>query len=319
MRAFQVLGFDQAPQLVEVNTPLPNVNQVRLKIEACGLNFADTLMIKGSYQDTPEPPFTLGLEVCGTIDAVGEGVDSSMLGQRVVVYSGSGGLADYGVFDADLCRPVPDEMPSTEAAGFMVAYGTSHLALKRRARLQPGETLLVTGAAGGVGLTAVELGKVMGARVIAVARGDDKLAVARDAGAHHLIDATDPDIIAKLKELGGIDVAYEAVGGDLFNAALKAANREARILAIGFASGDVPKVPANHLLVKNVDVMGFYWGGYMKFNPQALTDSLSELMDWYVNGDLKPHVSHVLPLDRAGEAISLLAERKSTGKVVVTP
>jgi len=185
--------------------------------------------------------------------------------------------------------------------------------------LKAGETLLVTGASGGVGLTAVEIGKLMGARVIAVARGEDKQEIARQAGADHTFDNDDPDLIAKLKALGGVDVVYDPVGGDLFKSAMKACNREARIIVIGFASGDVPPIPANVLLVKNITVIGFYWGGYLKFNSDALTASMKELLDWFREGKLKPHISHVLPLERADEAMDLLRTRRSTGKVVVTP
>ena len=320
MRAFIVSDFATAPALVEAPAPRPGPGEVALDIAACGLNFADLLMARGTYQDTPAPPFTLGMEVCGTVTALGEGVTSPAIGTRVAVFGGSGGLAEQGVFPAALCRPVPDAMPSETAAAFMVAYGTSHLALTRRARLQPGETLLVLGAAGGVGLTAVEIGKAMGARVIAVARGADKLAVAERAGADVLIDSAEtPDLKAALKAAGGVDVVYDPVGGDAFRAALSACRPEARVITIGFASGDVPQIPANIILVKNITVIGFYWGGYLKFDGAALSDSLAELLDWYAAGRLDPHVSHVLPLDRAGEALDLLASRKSTGKVVVTP
>lgn len=317
MKAFQVQSFEQPPELVDVALPQPASGEVLLKISACGLNFADLLMQKGKYQDTPQPPFTLGMEVCGTVAALGEGVTGLSQGDRVVVFGGQGGLAEYGVFPADRCRPVPDSMADAEAAGFMVAYGTSHLALTRRARLQEGETLLVLGAAGGVGLTAVEVGKQLGATVIAVARGQEKLAIAGQAGADHLIDAG-ADLVTELRALGGVDVVYDAVGGQGFMDALRACKREARMLAIGFASGDVPQVPANHLLVKNVDVLGFYWGGYLKFNPAALGDSLAELMDWYDRGWITPHISHTVPLAEADQALQLLADRKSTGKVVVT-
>lgn len=318
MRAFQVSDFGTAPQVTEVPAPAPAAGQVLLQIEACGLNFADLLMAKGTYQDTPAPPFTLGMEVCGTVLAHGPDVTSPPIGTRVAVFGGQGGLAEQGVFPAALCRAVPDAMPSAQAAGFQVAYGTSHLALTRRARLQPGETLLVLGAAGGVGLTAVEIGRAMGAKVIAVARGQAKLDVARAAGADHCIDAG-ADVKAAVKALGGADVVYDPVGGDLFKAALGACNREARVLTIGFASGTVPQIPANIILVKNITVIGFYWGGYLAFNPAALTDSLGELMDWYAAGRLSPHISHTLPLDRAQEALDLMESRASTGKVVVTP
>lgn len=319
MRDFRVSAFDRPGTLVEVDAKSPESGEVLIEIKACGLNFADLLMAKGTYQDTPEPPFTLGMEVCGTVSALGPDVTSPAVGTRVAVFGGSGGLADQGLFPAERCRVVPDAMPAEIAAGFVVAYGTSHLALSRRANLQSGETLLVLGAAGGVGLTAVEIGKAMGARVIAVARGADKLAVAKAAGADVLIDSTTDDIKQRVKDLGGADVVYDPVGGDAFKAALGACNREARVLVIGFASGAVPQVPANIILVKNITVIGFYWGGYLAFNPQALDASLDTLLAWYAEGKLKPHVSHVLPLDRAQEALDMLANRTSTGKVVVTP
>lgn len=318
MQAFRITGFDRPPELADVPLPEPGPGELRLRIGACGLNFADLLMAEGRYQETPPPPFTLGMEVCGAVTAHGPGVTGPALGTRVAVFGGSGGLAEHGLFPAALCRPVPREMPDTVAAGFQVAYGTSHLALTRRARLQAGETLLVLGAAGGVGLTAVELGKRLGARVIAVARGAAKLSVAATAGADHLIDAG-ADVKAEVRALGGADVVFDPVGGAAFTAALGACNREARVLVIGFASGEVPPVPANILLVKNITVMGFYWGGYLTFAPQALGHSLDQLMEWYRAGKLSPHVSHVLPLMRAGEAMDLMRSRKATGKVVVTP
>jgi len=318
MRAFRVTRTGEAPGLAEIARPEPGPGQIRVRIAACGLNFADLLMIKGAYQDTPAPPFTLGMEVSGVVDALGEGVTLPALGSRVAVFSGQGGLAEHGVFEAARAVPIPDAMPFEAAAGFLVAYGTSHLALTHRADLQPGERLLVLGAAGGVGLTAVELGAVMGAEVIAVARGADKLAVARAAGAQHTIDSDTGDIRATVKALGGADVVYDAVGGTAFDAALRATRPEGRILTIGFASGTVPQIPANLLLVKNISVMGLYWGGYLKFAPDVLTASLSELMALYAAGRIKPHVGATFPLDQAAEALELLRSRQSTGKVVVT-
>jgi NADPH2:quinone reductase len=318
MRAFQVTSFDTPAALIDAPATPPAEGEVLLGIQACGLNFADLLMANGTYQDTPTPPFTLGMEVCGTVLALGAGVTTPALGARVAVFGGQGGLADEGVFPAALCREVPDTMASEIAAGFQVAYGTSHLALTRRAKLQAGETLLVMGAAGGVGITAVEIGKAMGATVIGVARGAAKMAVAKAAGADHVIDANE-DITAAVRALGGADVVYDPVGGSTFKAALRATNREGRIVIIGFASGDIPQIPANHLLVKNITVIGFYWGGYLKFNPTALSDSMGKLLDWYAQGRLKPHVSHVVPLDKTAEALELLRSRKSTGKVVVAP
>jgi len=319
MRAFHIADSDSPGALLEIDRPTPGHGQVRLRIEACGLNFADLLMLKRQYQDTPEPPFTLGMEVAGTVDALGPGVESPAPGTRVAVFGGHGGLAEWGCFDAARAVPLPDCMSVTDAAAFQIAYGTSHVALDHRARMQPGETLLVLGAAGGVGLTAVEIGKLMGATVIACARGADKLAVAADAGADHLVDAATQDIRAEVKALGGADVVYDPVGGAQWQAAFRACNPEARLLPIGFASGEVPQIPANHLLVKNLSILGLYWGGYLKFRPEVLTDSLRTLLDWYEQGRIKPHVSHILPLDRTEEGLALLRERRATGKVVITP
>ena len=316
MRAFQVTGFDTPPGFADLPKPSPASGQVLIRVAACGLNFADLLMAKGTYQETPEPPFTLGLEVSGTVVAGANDVGHLPVGTRVLCFAGQGGLAEYLCMDAARCRPLPKGMPDTIAAGFQVAYGTSRLALTRRARMQPGETLLVLGAAGGVGLTAVEVGKAMGARVIAVARGAEKLEVAKRAGADHLIDAG-ADLTAELRALGGVDVIYDPIGGDATVAALRALKPEGRLIVIGFASGDVPALKANHLLVKNQDVLGFYWGGYLNFNPGALMDSLDELMAWHADGTLSPHISHILPFDRVEEGLDMLRNRTSTGKVVI--
>lgn len=298
--------------------PIPGPGELRLRIAACALNFADLLMVKGTYQDTPALPFTLGLEVSGVVDAHGPGVTEPAIGTRVAIFGGQGGLADYGVFPAERAMPLPDAMPFDEAAGFFVAYGTSHLALTRRAKLQSGERLVVLGAAGGVGLTAVEIGARLGAEVIAVARGTAKLEIAKAAGAHHLINSEDGDLRTKLRALGGVDVVYDAVGGAQFTDALRATRPEGRILTIGFASGDIPQIPANHVLVKNISVIGFYWGGYMAFAPDHVMTSMAELFEWYGAGTLKPHISARFELEQAGDALDFLRARKSTGKVVVT-
>lgn len=318
MQAYRVLSYASLARLEEVDRPLPGQGEVLLRNAACGLNFADLLMLKGTYQERPALPFTLGMEVAGTIEAVGPGVETLHPGMRVALVAGQGGLAEWSVVPAARCVILPDAMPFDHAAAFLIAYGTSHLALKHRARMQPGETLLVTGAAGGVGLTAVEIGKAMGARVIASARGAEKLAVAKAAGADHLIDSETADLRAEVKALGGADVVYDPVGGEGFMAALRATNPEARLIPIGFAGGEVPQIPANLLLVKNLSVLGVYWGGYLSFRPETVTDSLTELFALYSQGALKPHVSHHLPLAKVEEALELLRGRKSTGKVVVT-
>lgn len=318
MRAFRVTAFDQPPALEETDSPRPGPGEVGLRIRACGLNFADLLMAEGKYQDMPALPLTLGLEVCGIVESLGPGVSTPAPGTRVAVVGGHGGLADRGVFPAAACVPVPEGMSDTVAAGFQIAYGTSHLALTRRGRLQKGETLVVLGAAGGVGLSAVEVGRALGARVIAVARGTERQSIARAAGADETLDAG-ADLKAGILALGGADVIYDPVGGASWRPVLSSLRPEGRYLAIGFASGDIPQIPANLLLVKNLDVIGFYWGAYRKFAPAVQAESLATLMHWHAEGRLRPHVSHVLPLTQAAEGLALLRGRTATGKVVVTP
>ena len=317
MKAMQLTDYDQPLVLRDVPTPTPEAGQVTVKIHTCGLNFGDLLIIKGTYQERPQLPFTLGMEICGTVTEVGAGVTGLRIGDRIASYSGFGGLAEYGAIAADICVPIPAAMSDRDAAAFLVAYGTSHVALDYKAHLKPGERLLVLGASGGVGLTAVELGKLMGAEVIACARGDKKLQVAKAAGADHLINSETDDIREIVRTLGGADVVYDPVGGDQFKAALRACNPEARILPLGFASGEVPQIPANILLVKNLTVIGYYWGGYSKIKPSVLTDSFAQLIAWYNDGKLTPHISHTLPLAQCNEGLDLLRTRKATGKVII--
>lgn len=317
MRAWRIESLGAAPVLTNLPVPDPGPGQALVRVAAAGLNFADLLMAKGTYQDRPALPFTPGLELAGTVVALGSGTDGPAPGTRVAV-AALGAFADHALVPAESLVPLPETMDFATAAGFLIAYGTSHLALDHRARLQPGETLFVTGAAGGVGLTAVEIGVRMGARVIASARGADRLKVARAAGAHHLIDSEAPGLKETLKALGGIDVLYDPVGGPAFDAALRAARPEGRLIPIGFASGEVPPVPANLLLVKNLTVIGLWWGGYNRFAPTLVRDSLSTLFAWAAEGALKPLVSHRLPFETLPQALALLKDRKATGKVVLT-
>lgn len=318
MQAWRVDTFDQALTLKDVPVPIPGPGEVLVRVAACGLNFADLLMQQGRYQDCPPLPYTPGLEFAGTVTALGTESQPLPIGTRVAVFSGSGGLAEFAVVPANRLLPIPDQMSFVDAAAFQIAFGTSHLALGRRARLQPGETVLVLGAAGGVGLTAVQIAKRMGANVIACARGAQKLAIAAAHGADATIDSDTPDLKAAFKAIGGVDVVYDPVGGPAFDAALSACRPEARILTIGFASGEVPKIAANLLLVKNLTVMGLYWGGYLKFAPQVLTASMAALFQWYETGGLRPHVSHLLPFDRYPDGLDLLRNRAASGKVVIT-
>jgi NADPH2:quinone reductase len=318
MRAMRVHEAGGALRLDEIEAPAPGPGEVALAVRACGVNFADTLMVKGTYQETPPHPFAPGIEVCGVVTALGAGVEGLAPGDRVAAMVGSGGFAEAAVAKAACCVKLPDAMPDAAAAALLVAHGTSHLALARRARLKPGERLLVLGAGGGVGLTAVEIGAVMGAEVIAVARGAEKQAAARAKGAAHLLDADPETLRDAVRALGGADVVYDAVGGALWKAAFRACNFEARLLPIGFASGEVPQIPANHLLVKNLDVIGLYWGAYYRHAPDAMADSLATILGWWAEGRIAPVVAATLPLEQAEAALDLLRDRRAAGKVVLT-
>jgi len=322
MKAIVATSLGQGPrglQYLDVAEPLAGTGEIVISVRAAGVNFADSLMLAGKYQTRQPLPFSPGLEVAGVVESVGHGVAGFAPGDRVLAIPSFGGYAEKVAVAAERAVHIPASMDFVTAAGFPVAYGTSHLGLWHRARLKPGEKLLVLGAAGGVGLTAVELGVLMGAEVIAVAKGADKLAVAKAQGAHHLIDAGVEDLKAEiLKVAGGVDVIYDPVGGALFEAGLKTANFEARALIIGFASGDVPQIAANRLLVKNIDVIGFWWGAYAEKAPKVMADSFRTLIGWWEEGRLRPHVSDTRPLDQAAEALELVLERRSTGKVVIT-
>lgn len=306
----------------DVAVPSLRAGAVRIKVHAAGVNFADLLLIAGQYQEKPAFPFTPGSEAAGVITEVGAGVSNLKPGDRVIALSGLGAFAEEAVVDAARVLPIPDGMEFPEAAGFPVAYGTSHGALEWRARLQPGEWLLVTGAAGGVGLTAVEIGKAMGARVIACASSPEKLAIAQQHGADHIIDYSKEDIRERVKAITGgrgADVIYDPVGGDAFDTCLRSIAWGGRIIIIGFAAGRVSQIPANIVLVKNIDVIGFYWGSYQKHKPELLGSSFQQLFRWFEEGRVHPHVSHKFPLSQAAEALQLLQKRKSTGKVVLVP
>jgi NADPH2:quinone reductase len=310
-----------ALELADLPTPEPGACGIRIRVRAAGVNFADGLMLVGRYQEKPPLPFTPGLELAGEIEAVGAGVRGLETGQRVLAVVGHGAFAERAVARADDVVILPDDMDDVTAAGFAIAYGTAHGALRWRAGLHAGETLLVHGAGSGVGLTAVECGKAIGAVVIATARGAEKLAVARAHGADHVIDSDSPDLRDQVRTLTdgrGADVVYDPVGGALFDTSLRAIAWEGRIVTIGFASGQVPQIPANLLLVKNASVHGFYWGSYRKHDPERLRDGFRELFDWHRRGLIRPLVSQTLPLARTAEAIGLLTDRRAIGKVVVT-
>jgi len=294
---------------------------VRIAVQAAGINFADLLLVSGQYQEKPAFPFTPGMEAAGTVAEVAAGVTGLKAGDRVMALTGTGAYAEEVVVDAARVLKIPDSMDFVTAASFPVTYGTSYGAFDWRAHLQAGEWLLVHGAAGGVGLTAVEIGKVMGARVIACAGGAEKLEIARQHGADHLIDYSREDIRERVKAITGgrgADVIYDPVGGDAFDASLRSIAWGGRLVIIGFASGRIPQAPANILLVKNIDVIGFYWGSYQARKPELLRDSYAKLLGWFEQGKLKPHISAQLDLSEVARAMDLLRQRRSTGKVVLT-
>lgn len=296
------------------------VNGVRIAVHAAGVNFGDTLIIAGKYQTKPPHPFSPGFEIAGEVLECDAGVDGFRPGDRVLAMVEYGGFAEQVVVPADSVFRISEKVSVIDAAGFAVAYGTSHLGLTYKAGLKSGETLLVHGAAGGVGLTAVEIAKVLGARVIATAGGAAKLKIAEEYGADALIDYRKENIRERVLDLTsgeGVDVVYDPVGGTAFDASLRCTRPGGRILVVGFASGTVPQIPANILLVKNYTVMGYVWGAHRRLDPQAMATSMQELLDWLNDGKLKPHVSHTYPLAHAAEALEALRSRKSTGKVVI--
>jgi NADPH:quinone reductase len=319
MKAIVCPAFGAPLMVSDMAPPTPGPGQVRIEVHAAGVNFADSLLVAGKYQEKMQPPFVPGMELSGTVIEVGEGVQSCRPGDRVMAAVNGGAFAEQAVAAAGDVWVLPDHLDLTTAAGFPVAYGTSQLGL-RKAGLRAGETLVVNGAAGGVGLTAVELGHAMGATVIATAGGPDKVKVALDHGADHGIDYKSEDIRERVKALTGgrgADVIYDPVGGQVFDASLRAVAPDGRILVIGFASGQVPQVPANILLVKNITVIGYYWGAYRKLNPALYRATMQEALDAWAAGALRPHVSSVLDLDRAAEAIAAITSRATTGKVVL--
>lgn len=316
MRAWRLESHGEPLVLRNLPEPEPAPGSVLIEVSAAGLNFADLLIQAGRYQDRQPLPLTPGFEFSGTILATWPptlGV-SSPPGTRVVGFAKSGAFAERIAVPADQVVPLPDNVTFTEAAALPVAYGTAQLALVDKAHMRKGETLFVTGAAGGVGLAAVQLGHLMGARVIASARGPDRLAIAAAAGADHLIDSDAPGLKEALRTLGGVDVVFDTVGGPAFEAALRACRPDARMLAIGFASGDVPQIPANQLLVRNVSVIGLWWGAYIDLAPRLLNQGLASLL----SRPLHPHVSNVLGFEELPQAMALLRDRKATGKVVLT-
>ena len=322
MKAMLCEKFGPPKDLVlkEVADLIPLAGQVRIATEACGVNFPDTLIIENKYQFKPDLPFAPGGEVTGIVDAVGDGVSQDLLGQPVMCMTLSGGFAEQTLCKAEDLIARPSSMPSTVAAGFTMTYGTSMHALKQRAQLQAGETLLVLGAGGGVGLAAVEIGKQMNATVIAAASSAEKLNAAKNAGADHLIDYSQQDLRSALKEIvgeKGVDVVYDPVGGDMFEAALRSTAWGGRVLVVGFASGEIPKVPVNLALLKGCSIVGVFWGAFRLNYTKEDNENFEQLFAWYEDGKLKPYASKIYALEAAAQALNDLKNRKAVGKIVL--
>lgn len=323
MRAVICKEFGPAESLVveEFDLPPPGPGDVRVRVEAAGVNFPDTLMVQGKYQVRPERPFVPGAELAGVVEAVGEGVTEFAPGMPVVGMVGLGAFADVANVRASRLLRRPDKMDAVTAAGFSMTYGTSMHALKQRANLKPGETLLVLGASGGVGLAAVELGKAMGATVIAAASSDEKLEVARKAGADHLINYSTGSLKDSIKDLTngkGVDVVYDPVGGDLLEEAVRASAWEGRVLVVGFASGAIPKIPANLLLLKGSSLVGVFFGTFRDLDPAANHENFAEMFKWFEEGKLKPLISQTMDISCVTEAFHVLISRGAIGKIVLT-
>ena len=322
MKAIRCIKYGPPSSLVmeEMASLKPGANEVVVSVKACGINFPDTLIIQGKYQVRPKLPFTPGSDIAGIVKEVGEGVVHLKKGDEVFGFVAYGALAEEVVVPSNACFPKPRNMDFPVAASFMMAYGTSYHALKDRAKLLDGETLLVLGAAGGVGLAAVELGKLMGAKVIAAASTDEKLELCREYGADQTINYNKVDLKATIKELTGgkgADVIYDPVGGAYSEPAFRAIAWNGRFLVVGFAAGTIPKMPLNLPLLKGASIVGVFWGGFAIGNPKANMENTKALMQWYEEVKINPHIHSIYKLEETPKALEEMMDRKVKGKLVV--
>ena len=313
-------GPPESLVIEDIASPTAGRGQVVVSVKACGVNFPDTLIIQGKYQFKPAMPFSPGSEVSGIVKEVGEGVDTVRVGDHVIAFTGWGGFAEEVVTEASKLITLPEDIDFVTAAAFTLVYGTAHHALKDRAQIKAGETLLVLGAAGGVGLASVELGKVMGARVIAAASSAEKLAVCKQHGADELINYTTEDLRERIKALtggNGVDVIIDPLGGAYSEPALRSIAWKGRFLVIGFAAGDIPRIPLNLTLLKGCSIVGVFWGSFSEREPEHNQENLHELLSWLAQGKLKPHISETYPLEGAAQALNDVLNRKVKGKAVL--
>ena len=323
MKAVLCKAFGPPESLVveEVMSPDPGPGEVVVSVKAASVNFPDVLIIQNKYQFKPQLPFSPGSEVAGVVKTIGDGVTTVKPGDRVMAFTTYGAFAEEVKTDAKRLLPLPAGMDFTHAAAFGLTYATSDHALRDRGQLAAGETLLVLGAAGGVGLAAIEIGKALGARVIAAASTEDKLAVCREHGADDSINYATDDLRERIKSLTdgrGVDVVYDPVGGAYTEPALRSLAWRGRLLVVGFAAGDIPKIPLNLTLLKGCSIVGVFWGEFTRREPQRFAESMQQLGRWWADGKLKPHVSQTYPLERAADALTAMANRQVKGKVVLT-
>jgi len=314
-------GPPESLVIEELPSPVPGPGEVVVSVKAASVNFPDFLIIQNKYQFKPPLPFSPGSELAGVVKEVGAGVTNVRQGERVIAFTTYGAFAEEVKTEAVRLLPLPEKMDFVTGAAFLLTYATSDHALRDRGALKAGETLLVLGAAGGVGLAAIEIGKALGARVIACASSDDKLAVCREHGADAGINYATEDLRERVKALTegrGVDVVYDAVGGPYTEPAFRSLAWRGRLLVVGFAAGEIPKLPLNLALLKGASVVGVFWGDFARREPKAFAESVRQLTRWHAEGRLRPHVSQTLPLERAAEAIQLLASRRAKGKIVLT-
>ena len=322
MKAYVCREFGpvESHKVEEIEDPRAEAGQVVVDVKAAGVSFPDVLIVQGKYQFQPPFPFSPGGEIAGVISEVGEGVVDWKVGDRVIAMTGNGGIAEKVVAFEMTLMPLPETMDFKDGAAFPLNYGTTYHALKQRGQLQPGETLLVTGAGGGVGTTAIEIGKAMGAKVIAAASTEEKLEIAKNLGADETINYSDGELKEKVKALTdglGADVIYDPIGGDIFLQCMRCVNWKGRVLVIGFASGPIPEVPTNLALLKGCSIVGVFWGRFTGAEPEENSKNFDELFALHAEGKLKPQITKSYSLDDAAEAISSLENRKATGKVVI--
>ncbi|HYD55817.1 MAG TPA: NADPH:quinone oxidoreductase family protein [Burkholderiales bacterium] len=324
MKAVLCKAYGPPESLVVEDIPSPKAGpgEVVVTMKAASVNFPDVLIIQNKYQFKPPLPFSPGSELAGVVKEVGEGVTSVKPGDKVIAFTGHGAFAQEVRTEANRLVPLPRGMDFNTGAAFILTYGTSDHALRDRGQLKAGETLLVLGAAGGVGLAAIEIGKALGARVIACASSADKLAVCREHGADETINYASEDLRERIKALTGgkgVDVVYDAVGGPYSEPAFRSIAWRGRLLVVGFAAGDIPRLPLNLALLKGASIVGVFWGDFGRREPGPFAESVRQLAKWFAEGKLKPHVSQTFPLEKAADALNLMAARQVKGKVVLTP